>query len=254
MKEEMKKRTVLYIEDDKKIHKKIVNHLNRLFKKVIATDNCEDGLHLYHTNDDIDIIITDIFIDKPESKIDGLDMVREIRKYDRHTPILITTAYDNRKNLLRGIDLHLDGFLIKVFTYKKLGNKLLKIDKILLDRENEEEKKIEELEERIRKRIENELFERPILEISKTITYDPNNRTFKREEANLRITSTQAILFELLYEFKNEIVTFTTIDNEFYNANIALRALVCALKSRLKQNFSDIIIKNIHGEGYRLKC
>ena len=239
----IKDRTILYIEDDKNMREWIVNNLEYLVKRVIVTDNCEDGLKLYYRNDDIDIIITDIYIDKPNS-IDGLDMLKVIRKYDKYTPIFITTAYGNIDDLTRAINLDIDAFLVKVFKYETLKNKLIKINNILLDRE--EKIKLE--------LIECEIYERPIINISKTIIYNPNTRTFTREETRVIITPSQAILFELLYslKFQNQIATYATIYNEFNN-EISPRVLIYNLRKRLSHDFSDIVIENIYGEGYRLK-
>jgi len=227
----MKNRTVLYIEDDKNIRDGTANYLRKLYSKVKDVDNCEEALDLYEEGG-IDIIITDIYIDAPNA-MDGLDMVKLIRKKDRQTPILITTAYPESQNLLRAVDLYLDGFLVKVFSRMELKDKLSQIDKVL-DNKN-------------------------LIKISTTIIYDPSNLILSKKDIKIELTHSENRLFHLLSKSKDSLVHFDAIYNEFYNSDkdngIALRALIFALRKKLKENgFNEIFIKSVSKEGYKLLC
>jgi len=227
----MKNRTILYIEDDDNIRNGTANYLRKLYSKVKAVDNCEEALDLYEDGG-IDIIITDIYIDAPNA-MDGLDMIKLIRKKDIKTPILITTAYSEKQNLLRAVELHLDGFLVKVFSRMELKDKLSKIDK-RLDNQN-------------------------LIDISDTIIYDPSNLIIAKKDIKIELTHSENRLFHLLSKSKNSLVHFDTINNEFYNSDkdngIALRALIFSLRKKLKENrINEISIKSVSKEGYKLLC
>lgn len=228
----MKNRTILYIEDDDNIREGTVKFLKKQYLRVIAVDNCEDALNLYEDNE-IDIIITDIYIDTPNS-MDGLEMIKLIRKNDKYTPILVTTAYKKEDYLLRAMDLHLEGYLVKVFSRMELTDKLDKMDEILLEREKEENKNII---------------------ISDTITYDPNNLKIIKNNIEIQLTHSENRLLNLLCKSKNQLIHYETIDDEFYHEGIALKALVHALQKKLGKNqLNKNFIKNISKEGYKLQC
>jgi len=247
---EMKNRTVLYIEDEKNIRESTANYLKKKYQKVIAVDNCEEALDLYEENP-IDIIITDIYIDAP-NRMDGLEMVKLIRKNDKYTPILITTAYGEQENYMRAVDLHLEGFLVKVFSRTELDNKLFQIDVVLLEREKNEKRKIKEIEERIRNEIRGK---QNIIKISDTITYDPNNLMLIKNDIQVQLTHSENRLLSLLSQYKNQLVHFETIDNEFYDKGISLRALIHVLQKKLGKNkFNKNFIKSVSKEGYKLLC
>jgi DNA-binding response OmpR family regulator len=233
----MKDRTILYVEDDDNIREGTVKFLRKEYLRVIAVDNCEDALNLYEDNE-IDIIITDIYIDTPNS-MDGLEMIKLIRKNDKYTPILVTTAYKKEDYLLRAMDLHLEGYLVKVFSRMELTDKLDRMDKILLEREKEEKEKI---------------ANKHII-LSDTITYDPNNLKIIKNDIEIQLTHSENRLLNLLCKSKNQLIHYETIDDEFYHEGIALKALVHVLQKKLGKNkLNKNFIKNISKEGYKLQC
>ena len=107
--------TFLYVEDDKLS----VTFFEKFMKKRgftyhIANDG-EEGLALFKEVNP-DIIITDINM----PKMSGLEMIAEIRKIKRETPIVITSAFNEQKYIDQAKDFGIEHFLIKPFLFKEL--------------------------------------------------------------------------------------------------------------------------------------
>lgn len=106
--EKLKQLTLLYAEDEEGIRKPMTNSLSYYFKEVYEAQNGDEGLKIYdHKRPDI--ILTDLRMPIK----DGLYMVKEIRKSDKKTPILMITAHTDKEYLLSAIELKIEKYLIK---------------------------------------------------------------------------------------------------------------------------------------------
>jgi len=125
--------SIIYIEDDLSIQNAMSKYLTKFFKFVSVANNGLEALELYKNNK-FDIVITDLSM----PKMNGIDMIEEIRKIDEGQPILVTTAHSESEYLLSAIKIHVDGYIIKPFDYEALNFELFKISqKIQKFRENE---------------------------------------------------------------------------------------------------------------------
>lgn len=125
--------TLLYVEDDVLIQTSMVAYLNKLFQKVLVAGNGFEGLELYKTQK-IDIVITDLSM----PIMNGLDMLKEIKKIDENQAILITSAHSESEYMFGAIKVGVDGYIIKPFDYPQLNNELFKIaNKLYKFKENE---------------------------------------------------------------------------------------------------------------------
>lgn len=120
---------VLYVEDDEGIGKLLQNFLNRDVKNLYFAKDGKEGLELFKKQD-LDIIITDIQM----PNMNGLEMIKEIKKIDRDIPIIITTAYNDNTFLFEAIELGVRYYLIKPIDLEKLLDILLENVKLKLER------------------------------------------------------------------------------------------------------------------------
>ena len=81
-------KTILYVEDNDFIREEAVEYLSLLYKTVLEASNGKEALELYREHQP-HIIITDIEM----PILSGLEMVKEIRKEDKKTPIIMVIAF-----------------------------------------------------------------------------------------------------------------------------------------------------------------
>ena len=118
----LKKYTILYVEDNEDIAEEIEFFLNSRVGKLYSAKNGQKGIDLFKEHH-IDIIITDIQM----PLMNGLDMIKLIREIDSEIPIIITTAFNENDYLVKAINMHVDGYLIKPFALEELMHTLQKV-------------------------------------------------------------------------------------------------------------------------------
>ena len=128
--------TILYVEDDLSIQRTMSRYLNKFFFVVITANNGLDGLELFKKKQ-FDVVITDLLM----PKMNGIDMITNIKNINEEQPILITTAHGESNFLLSAIEAHVDGYILKPFDYEALNFELFKISqRIQKFKENEDYK------------------------------------------------------------------------------------------------------------------
>lgn len=106
---------VLIAEDSRDMNRLIVRALT---KSGYNVDSCFDGedarLHLLGA--EYDIIILDIMM----PKVDGLNLLKQLRDEGNDTSVLLLTARDSIADRVKGLDLGADDYLIKPFDFDEL--------------------------------------------------------------------------------------------------------------------------------------
>jgi len=120
--------TLLCVEDDLDAQKHIKMMLEDDFKELYMASDGLEGLKIFQEKNP-DIIITDINM----PNMDGLSMIKEIKKIDRSQPIVIISAFDDRENLLEAINMGGNGFISKPIDMDLLYKKLDCIAQTLQD-------------------------------------------------------------------------------------------------------------------------
>lgn len=113
----LKNITILYAEDEKDLREVTHQILKGFTKKQYVAQNGQEGLELFkeHENE-IDLIITDVNM----PILNGLDMVKEIKKININIPIIVATAFSNKEYLLEAIDIGIDKYVLKPIDIAKL--------------------------------------------------------------------------------------------------------------------------------------
>lgn len=108
LKEKTKHLTVLYVEDSSILLKKMSVFLGKLFKEVYQAEDGQKGFETFQKKKP-DIVITDI--DMP--KMNGHELIEEIKKVDPEASIIIYSAYATSENLLQSIHAGVVDFIPK---------------------------------------------------------------------------------------------------------------------------------------------
>jgi len=113
----LKNITILYAEDEAALREITLNILKGFTKKQFVAENGAQGLELFKENEsEIDIIITDVNM----PIMNGLEMIREIKRINPNIPIIVATAFSNTEYLLEAIDIGVDKYVLKPIDMKKL--------------------------------------------------------------------------------------------------------------------------------------
>ncbi|QWR78397.1 response regulator [Candidatus Magnetomonas plexicatena] len=98
--------TVLYVDDEAAPW--LIRKLMRIFKDVIVAEDGIKGLMKFNQNH-VDLILTDYMM--PE--LNGLDLIRKIRKINQRIPIILITGHVDTDFLIESINLGVTQFVIK---------------------------------------------------------------------------------------------------------------------------------------------
>ena len=217
------KYTLLFVEDEAMIRTVAVAFLRPYFMEIYEAKDGLEALELY-TEYKPDMIISDIEM----PNMDGLTLCKTIRKEDKTTPIIITTAYTNTEYLLEAVSLNLVKYLLKPIEEAPL------VEALNLCFEHIER-------------------EHPsIVKISKTHTFDLLNHTLIENNTQVILTQSQYKLLSILIKNKGRIVSYMEIENYVWFDKVmsadALRSLVRDVRKLVGKE----CIANISKSGYRI--
>ena len=111
----MAKNKILVADDESRMRKLIKDYLVREDYEVIEAENGEQVCDIFFADKDISLVILDVMM----PKMDGWQVVREIRQYSKIPIIMLTAKADERDELL-GFELGVDEYITKPFSPKIL--------------------------------------------------------------------------------------------------------------------------------------
>ncbi len=115
--------SILFVEDEPSIRNELSLFLKRYAKDDLhIAENGKEGLALFRTLQP-DIVISDIRM----PIMNGIDMVKEIKKINAKQAIIFTTAHSDSSFFLDAIDMQVEGYLLKPIDLKLLDEKIKNI-------------------------------------------------------------------------------------------------------------------------------
>ena len=117
-----KKLKLLYVEDNIEARESTAIIFDEFFGEIVIAVNGEDGYEKFSLSD-FDLIITDINM----PKLNGLEMIKRIRKKDLDIPILVLSAYNESGFFIDSIKLGVEGYLLKPIDMEQFVGVLDKI-------------------------------------------------------------------------------------------------------------------------------
>jgi len=114
--EKLGKLRILYVEDEINLRETTVLSLNAIVKYIDVASNGKEGLEKFNHNE-YDIIITDLSM----PVMDGIEMIKNIRKLDNNIPIVVTTAFGSQNEEIEQLqNVGMSEYLIKPIDMIKL--------------------------------------------------------------------------------------------------------------------------------------
>jgi two-component system OmpR family response regulator len=220
---------LLLVEDDKELCDAVAVHIK---KEGYTLDVCSrgDDAFYYIENYSHDVII----LDRMLPGLDGLSILKKIRERRITTPVIMVTALNGIHDRVEGLDGGADDYLVKPFDAAEL---LARIRALL----------------RRPRKLENAEMLR-----YKDIKLDTNTYIVSSKLEKLSLSKKEGALLEFFLMHKESILTREQIlsrvwgkDNFVEDGNID--NYIFLLRRRLKALNTTVIIKTIHGIGYRLE-
>lgn len=227
--------SILFAEDHDELRINTTNILKSIFKEVESCVNGKEALEKYlqyqeQHSSSYDIVLSDIEM----PLMDGIELTEKIYSYNPSQSIIILSAYDDTRYLLKLINLGIEQFIQKPIDYQELLNAFLNVAKRNIATKNE-------------------ALEKEKIILSTNIFYDLNAKSIIDHNQNIYLTKYEIIFMDLLSSkvgkiFSNEeIVThFNSLGETIDSANI--RKLVSKFRKKIPVNF----IESIYGIGYKL--
>lgn len=219
---------ILLIEDDVAIARSLKEGLE---DEAYAVDVAHDGDEGYRTAtaDDYDAIILDIML----PSMNGYEVCQALRQDGKRTPILMLTARDAERDIVKGLDTGADDYLAKPFSFEVLLARL----RAILRRPNE---KLGE-----------------ILRVG-DLTLDPSLKKVTRASQEISLTTKEYGVLEYLMRNTGKVLSKEQIiahvwdfDADVLPNNVEL--FIMFLRRKVDKPFGKKLIHTVPGFGYKLE-
>lgn len=218
---------VLIVEDSVRLRQTIGTWLRRHGFAVDASADGEEGLFLADTND-YDVIVLDIML----PKLDGLALLRRLRKAGKQTHVLLLTAKDTVSDRVRGLSLGADDYLIKPFALEELLARVQALCRRAYG------------------------AKQPCLRVA-DLEVDTVARKVSRSGQPVPLQPREFALLEYLARRCGHIVTRTEIEEHIYGGQVepasnVVDSAICSLRQKLSESNPAPLIHTRRGLGYEL--
>lgn len=220
---------ILVVEDEHKIAHAVREGLEQESYAVDVAYDGQEGLNsaLY---EEYDLIILDVML----PSIDGFEICKQLREARNHTPVLMLTAKDQNRDIIRGLDTGADDYLVKPFSFE-----------VLLARARA-------------------LLRRPHESLGETLeaadlTLNTISKEVKRGNQPIALSSKEFALLEYLLRNKNKVLSKNNIIGHVwdFDADIlpnTVEVFVAYLRNKIDKPFAGPqLIRTVRGFGYKIE-
>jgi len=218
---QLKKLSLLYVEDDEILRKNYVSTLSLIFEEVIEANNYKNALELYDSNSP-DILLVDINL----GNLSGIDLVKKIREIDLETPVVFLTAHSDNKYLLEAANLQIDGYIVKPLDLDKLQNAMKNCIK--------------------------KINSQNIVDIDDEFTYNIINQELLQNGVEIKLGKKVNQLLKLFIQNQNITITKEMIEDELWSDKTVTDSSIKNLIGNIRKIIGKDKIVNVLGVGWKL--
>lgn len=217
---------VLIVEDEVRLARNVARALRE--SASFAVDICndgEDGLHQALSNP-YDLIVLDLLL----PKVEGLDILARLRREGNRVPVLILTARDTTRDIIRGLNTGSDDYLTKPFDMGELIARCQALIRRHYDRPD------------------------PVVAVGE-LSVDTASRMVTYKGQTVSLPAMEYRLLEYLVLRAGQIVTKEEIVEHLYDFNAekfsnVVEVYVSALRRKLDPGPPYHLIHTVRGQGY----
>ncbi len=111
----LRDKRLLFVEDEPDVLNNIASLLKEFFAKIHTAVSAEEGWRIYK-EEPVDALLVDIEL----PGMNGIGLIKKIRKESKELPIVVISAYTRTDYLLESVELGLDKYIVKPLTTRKL--------------------------------------------------------------------------------------------------------------------------------------
>jgi len=218
----------LIVEDEKKVASFLRRGLEAEHHEVDVAHDGDAGLTRALATE-YDLVILDVMLPRR----DGLDVVRELRRQGRRTPILVLTARATLPDKVTGLDVGADDYLTKPFEFAEFLARV----RALLRR--------------------GAPASPPILAVA-DLTLDPATRKVLRADRTIELTPREYALLEFLMRNRGRVLSRALIAEHVWGVHFdsftnVIDVYVNYLRRKIDSDFEPKLLHTVRGVGYVLK-
>lgn len=212
------------------------NELRSILKKRLndagyVLDDAKDGEEAldFISFTSYDVIILDIMI----PKVNGLEILKEIRSKHDYTPVLLLTAKDSIEDRVKGLDLGADDYLVKPFAFEELIARV----RSLLRRQKKEIHQVLTLGD---------------LVVDRTI------KEVKRNGEIIKLTKKEYLILEYLLLNKDIVISRERLESissnfDYEGYSNVIDVYIRFLRKKIDEGYDQKLIHTIRGFGYVMR-
>lgn len=219
---------ILVVEDERDLNRVISK---RLESEGYSVDRCFDGEEALDFIDvgEFDAIIMDIMM----PRINGIEVLKQMRSRNNTTPVLLLTARDGIGDRVNGLDAGADDYLIKPFAF-------------------------EELLARIRVMTRKASGNPTNVFSAADLTMDLNSHTVVRGDVNINLSAKEFEILEYLLRNKGIVLSREKIESHVWNFDYSggtnvVDVYIRYLRKKIDDEFEPKLIHTVRGCGYVLR-
>lgn len=220
---------ILLVEDDLKIAKFIEKGFS---SSGFAVDHATTGTKGFEMafDEPYDTMVVDIML----PLLDGISLIKKIRKRENNTPVIILSARDRVDDRVKGLQAGADDYLTKPFAFSEL---LARVQALIRRAGN---------------------ITDPVNLSYADLNVDILKRQVKRGSEIIELQPLEFSLLEYLLRNRERVVSKTMIMEHVWNYSFdpmtnVVEARICRLRDKIDKGYDPKLIHTIRGAGYVLK-
>jgi two-component system response regulator MprA len=219
---------VLVVEDERRMAELLRQGLEEEGHSVVLAGNGRDGLAMAESHP-FDAIVLDVML----PGLDGFSVARKLRAARNQTPILMLTARDATHDMVEGLNLGADDYLVKPFSFEVLLARLRAVSR------------------------RGTIAQPPILRVA-NLTLNPSAHEVARGGRRIALTRTEYGLLELLMKRAGRVVTRENLIESVwgFDSNVrsnTLDAFIRLLRDKVDTDAGAKLIQTVRGVGYCMR-
>lgn len=210
---------ILLLEDNQRLNDLIVKTFTLKGHKVDSFMDGQEAIEAIFNG--YDCYILDINV----PSLDGIDILKEIRKTYKSVPAIIISSTIEIETIKKSYAVGCDDYLKKPFYIDELELKIERLCKV----------------------------DDSIVHISNDCTFDVENNILIYQNQEQTLAKKEKLLLNLLAKNMGKTVTFEQIQSYAWEGNVASTDSIRSLVMRLRKKLPPEVIKTLIDEGYCLK-